>query len=51
VAEVTFFGGVFGLLGCDNLKSAVKKILRGYRREETARLIAFRSHWRFTSEF
>jgi len=47
----SFFGGVFGLLRYDNLKSAVKKILRGYRREETARFIAFRSHWRFTSEF
>ena len=46
-----FFGGVFGLLRYDNLKSAVKKILRGYRREETTRFIAFRSHWRFTSEF
>jgi hypothetical protein len=33
------------------LKSAVKKILRGHRREETARFIAFRSHWRFQSEF
>jgi hypothetical protein len=32
-------------------KAAVKKILRGYRREETARFIAFRSHWRFHSEF
>jgi hypothetical protein len=29
----------------------VKKILRGFRREETARFIAFRSHWRFQSEF
>src|SRR5258708_11301829 len=46
-----FFGGVCGLLRYDNLKSAVKKILRSYRREETARFIAFRSHWRFTSEF
>jgi hypothetical protein len=35
----------------DNLKSAVKKVLRGYRREETSRFIAFRSHWRFQSEF
>jgi hypothetical protein len=34
-----------------NLKAAVKKILPGYRREETARFIAFRSHWRFSSEF
>jgi len=46
-----FFGGVFRRLRYDNLTSAVKKILRGYRREETARFIAFRSHWRFQSEF
>jgi len=46
-----YFGGVFGTLRYDNLKAAVKKILRGYRREETARFIAFRSHWRFHSEF
>jgi hypothetical protein len=29
----------------------VKKIVRGYRREETTRFIAFRSYWRFQSEF
>jgi transposase len=46
-----YFSGVFKLLRYDNLKSAVKKILRGYRREETSRFIAFRSHWRFQSEF
>jgi len=46
-----YFGGVFRLLRYDNLKAAVKKILRGYQREETARFIAFRSHWRFQSEF
>src|SRR3954466_5837786 len=46
-----FFGGVFRILRYDNLKSAVKKILRGQRREETARFIAFRSHWRYESEF
>ena len=46
-----YFGGVFKLLRFDNLKSAVKKVLRGYRREETSRFIAFRSHWRFQSEF
>src|SRR5690349_13542593 len=27
------------------------KILRGYRREETVRFLAFRSHWRFAAEF
>ena len=46
-----FFGGVFRLLRYDNLKAAVKKILRGFRREETTRFIAFRLHWRFQSEF
>jgi transposase len=46
-----FFCGVFRKLRYDNLKAAVKKILRGQRREETARFIAFRSHWRFDSEF
>jgi len=46
-----YFGGVFRKLRYDNLTSAVKKILRGYRREETARFVAFRSHWRFEAEF
>ncbi len=46
-----YFGGVFHKLRYDNLTSAVKKILRGFRREETARFIAFRSHWRFAAEF
>jgi transposase len=46
-----YFGGVFRRVRYDNLSAAVKKILRGSRREETARFIAFRSHWRFASEF
>jgi len=46
-----YFGGVFRTLRYDNLKSAVQKVLRGYRREETSRFIGFRSHWRFQSEF
>jgi transposase len=45
------FGGVFRLLRYDNLKSAVKEILRGHQPEETERLIAFRSHWGFQTEF
>ena len=45
------FGGVFALLRYDNLSSAVKKILRGQRREENERFIAFRSHWGFQSDF
>jgi len=46
-----YFGGVFHRLRYDNLSSAVQKILRGHRREETARFVAFRSHWRFEAEF
>jgi len=46
-----YFGGVFRRLRYDNLKSAVKKILRGHQREETERFIAFRSHWGFATEF
>lgn len=46
-----YFGGVFRKLRYDNLSSAVRKIVRGQRREETARFIAFRSHWRFQAEF
>ncbi len=46
-----YFGGVFRRLRYDNLGAAVKRVLRGSRREETARFIAFRSHWRFAAEF
>jgi transposase len=46
-----YFGGVFRVLRYDNLRSAVKKILRGHQREETVRFIAFRSHWGFEAEF
>jgi transposase len=46
-----YFGGVFGLLRYDNLKSAVQKILRGSQRKETTRFHAFRLHWGFESQF
>jgi transposase len=46
-----YFGGVFGVLRYDNLRSAVQRILRGSQREETARFIAFRSHWGYEAEF
>jgi hypothetical protein len=42
---------VFRRLYCNNLKSAVKKIFRGYQREETDRLIAFPSQWGFQTEY
>ena len=46
-----YFGGVFRTLRYDNLGSAVKKILRGYQRVETERMIAFRSHWGYQSAY
>jgi len=46
-----YFGGVFRVVRLDNLPLAVKKVLRGYQREETERFIAFRSHWGFQAEF
>lgn len=46
-----YFEGVFGTLRYDNLSAAVKKILRGRQRVETERIIAFRSHWGFRSEY
>lgn len=45
------FGGVFAVLRFDNLKSAVKRILQGKRREESTRFVAFRSHYLFEAEF
>ena len=46
-----YFGGVFRTLRYDNLAAAVKKIMRGYERHETERMIAFRSHWGFAAEY
>ncbi len=46
-----YFSGVFCRLRYDNLRSAVRKIVHGRQREETERLIAFRSHWGFQTEF
>lgn len=46
-----YVGGVFRRLRYDNLPEAIKRVLRGSRREETTRFIAFRSHWRFAAEF
>jgi transposase len=45
------FGGVFQALRFDNPKSAVKRILRGEKRTEAARFVAFRSHSPFEAEF
>jgi hypothetical protein len=51
VAAFRYFNGVFHRVRYDNLSSAVRKVLRGRRRRETERFVAFRSHHLFSSEF
>jgi len=46
-----YFDGVFQKIRYDNMALLVKKILRGRQRIETSRIIAFRSHWGFQSEY
>jgi len=48
---LSYFGGVFKCLRYDNLSSAVKRVLRGRRRVETDKFVAFRSHYLFEAEF
>ena len=45
------FGGAFQVLRYDNLSSAVKHMMRGKRREQTTRFLAFRSHYLFEADF
>ena len=51
VMAFIYFDGVFKKIRYDNLKSAVKKVLQGRKREETDRFIALRSHYLFESVF
>ena len=51
VRAFEWFGGVFDTIRYDNLGSAVRRVLRGHRREQTDRFIALRSHYLFESEF
>ncbi len=46
-----WFGGVFATVRYDNLRSAVKKVLKGRRRVESDRFVAMRSHYLFESAF
>ena len=46
-----FLGGVPELVRYDNLRAAVKVVLRGRRREESDRFVALRSHYMFRSAF
>jgi len=51
VEAFRFFGGVFALVRYDNLRSAVKQVLRGRRRVESDRFVALRSHYLYESAF
>ncbi|MDP9294133.1 MAG: IS21 family transposase [Actinomycetota bacterium] len=51
VEAFRFFAGVFATVRYDNLRSAVKQVLRGRRREEADRFVALRSHYLFESAF
>jgi transposase len=51
VEAFSFYGGCFGLVRYDNLKSAVAKVLKGRRRVEADRFVALRSHYLYASSF
>lgn len=51
VQAFEWFGGVFATVRYDNLKSAVKQVLKGRRRVESDRFVALRSHYLFESQF
>ena len=51
VQAFEWFGGVFEKIRFDNLKSAVKKVLKGRRRVESDRFVALRSHYLFAAQF
>jgi hypothetical protein len=46
-----FAGGVFEVMRFDNLRQAVARVIRGQRRVEQDRFVAFRSHYLFESSF
>ncbi|MEX2546155.1 MAG: IS21 family transposase, partial [Chloroflexota bacterium] len=50
-AGLAFAGGVFPIVRFDNLTQAVARVLRGARRVEQDRFVAFRSHYGFVGSF
>lgn len=48
---LAFVGGVFAKMRFDNLRQAVARVIRGQRRVEQDRFVAFRSHYLFESSF
>ena len=51
MAAFHFFGGVPHTITYDNLKTAVRRIVKGRNRQEQDRFITFRSHYLFASRF
>lgn len=51
VEAFRFFSGSFAVIRYDNLRAAVKQILRGRRRVEQDRFVALRSHYLYESVF
>ena len=51
IRALDWYGGVFPVLVFDNLKTAVKQILRGKARVEEVRFTAFRAHYTFEARF
>jgi transposase len=51
VEAFRFFGGSFAVVRYDNLRAAVKQMLRGRRRVEQDRFVALRSHYLYESVF
>ena len=47
----SYYGGVFRELVYDNLRQAVKQILRGRQRVEQQRFVSFRSHYTFQARY
>lgn len=46
-----FVGGAFPIMRFDNLRLAVARVIRGQRRVEQDRFVAFRSHYLFEASF
>jgi transposase len=51
VEAFRWFGGCFDEIRYDNLRAAVKQVIKGRRRVESDRFVALRSHYLFESQF
>ncbi|MAZ46926.1 MAG: IS21 family transposase [Bdellovibrionota bacterium] len=51
IRAFAYFGGVFNKIVYDNLKTAVKQVLKGRERIEQESFISFRSHYCYDAQF